>query len=151
MSIRRNRRATGEVNQSLAALVVIMMSVGLVMAAVHAVSSEGAGRAARERAQAQGDVCLDALVEDPELQGRPGTLSILSAQRVAAGLEALAFLPDSVKVVTLRAVDYGAEVWVEGDASALSRDLVFVLRPVAVETDRGAVVPGVLRVGVEVP
>jgi hypothetical protein len=148
MGLRCDRRGTGEVQQSLAALTVIMVSVGLVMAAVHASTEQGAERAKRERAVLQGEVCLDALERDAALDGADAALSLAGAQGIQGARERLAFAPPSLKVVTLRAVTVGEEVWVLGSAADLAEPLVFVERPVAVEVG-GIVAPGVLRVGVE--
>lgn len=148
MGFRRNRRAVGEVNQSLAALVVIMMCVGLVMVAVHGAVAAAGERAAREHARAQGEVFTAAAVEDGALAGKPGTLSITKARDIAAGRAGLGFSPEAVKVVTIRAVAFGSEVWLKGNAEALDGSLEFVVRPVAVELDNGTVAPGLLRAGV---
>jgi hypothetical protein len=146
--MRFDRRAVGEVNQSLAALVVIMTCVGLVLSAVHAASSAGAERAAVARAAAQGEICMDEIVRDSAVAVAPGTLSLERAQAVGEGRAALRFAPDVVPVIALRALDHGDEVFLKGAPTDLSPKLTFVVRPVAVLTDNGTLVPGILRVGV---
>jgi hypothetical protein len=150
MRLRGNRKATGDVNQAFAAMVVIMMCVGAVMAAVHAATASGRERALEERAREQAEICLGALIEDPALQGRAGALSLAKANAVHAANGSLAFRPAALRVAALRAVSVGSEVLMVGDAAALGGHLVFVARPVPVELDDGRILPGILRVGVVV-
>jgi hypothetical protein len=150
MRLRRNRTATGEVNQALAAMVVIMMCVGAVMAAVHAATGAAHDRSLQERAREQAQLVLDALSEDPALQGRSGALSLSKAQQVRAGNATLAFHPAGLRVAALRAVSAGDEVLMVGQTVDLGARVLLVSEPVAVELDDGRVLPGILRVGVAV-
>ena len=150
MRLRHNRTATGEVNQALAAMVVIMICVGAVMAAVHAATGSAHERLLQERARAQAQIVLDALRDDPVLQGRGGALSLAKAQQVRAANATLAFHPARLRVAALRAVAFGDEVLMVGQTADLSTDVLLVSQPVAVELDDGRVLPGILRVGVAV-
>jgi hypothetical protein len=150
LRFRRSRRAIGEVNQSLAALVVIMMSVGLVLGAVHAASSAAADRAREERARLQADICLDAIERAPALASGDGTLSLSSARDLAATDASLAFAPGALRFATLRVVG-GPEVWLAGSLDSVRPDVLVAARPVAVLLDNGTVAPGLLRVGVALP
>ena len=150
MGLRTDRRGTGDMNETLAALIVIMTCVGFVMAAVHSASAGAAERAADERARAQGEVCLDAIARDPALAAGASAVSMDKARLVGAGLAPLSFTPAAMKLVTLRAARGGSEVWVHGNGTALVPGIVLVERPVAVEIEGGATVPGILRVGVVV-
>jgi hypothetical protein len=150
MRLRRNRNATGEVNQAFAAMILIMICVGSVMAAVHAATASGRDRALEERAREQAEICLEALVEDRALQGRGGALSMAKAHAIGAGNGSLAFHPEALRVAALRAVSEGGEVLMVGDSAAIGAHLVFAARPVAVELEDGRILPGILRVGVVV-
>ena len=145
MRLRRNHRGAGEVNQAMAAMVVIMICVGAVMAAVHAATASARDRSMAERALDQAQICLDAVAADPALRGRGGALSLSKAEAVASGNATLQFRPEALRLVSLRAAAEGNEVLLVG---APSPHIVLVSRPVAVELADGRVLPGVLRVGV---
>jgi hypothetical protein len=149
MRLRRDTRATGEVNQAMAAMVVIMICVGAVMAAVHAATASARERSAEERAREQAQICLDAIAADPALQGRGGALSLAKAKIVASGNATLQFRPEAMTLAALRAAAEGQEVLLFGTPSALGPHAVLALRPVSVELDDGRILPGVLRVGVD--
>lgn len=147
--MRRSRKAVGEVNQSLAALVVIMMSVGLVMAAVHASSLSGADRARADRARAQAEICLDAILKDPAVTAAGGEVLLRNAGEVQAGNASLAFAPEALRFAALRTTVNESEVWLMGSLAEVLPGVLVVARPVAVQLDNGTVAPGLLRVGVQ--
>jgi len=125
-----------------------MMCVGLVMAAAHAAAAAGAASAREARARAQGEICLDALSRDPALTDA-GLLVLASAREAAAGNTTVAFHPAALRFATLRLAEGGAEAWVVGTLDDLRPGVVVVSRPVPVIADGGRIVPGILRVGVD--
>jgi hypothetical protein len=148
--LRRDQQGTGETYQTLCALTVVIVCVGLVLGAVHASTSQAANDAARHRAQLQADIALDALARDSALVGAPGVLDWGRAAEVAAGRASLSFAPTALRVVTLRSVLSGGELFLSGSASTIDPHLLFTSRPVSIMMASGAVEPGVLRIGVEV-
>ena len=148
MTLHRSREAVGEVNQTLAALSVIITCVGLVIAAVHSASSVSEERAHDERARAQAEVWLDAIARDPNLAWRAGVLSGPSAYSISAGFENLSSVPPGLRFVSLLNVFGGDELWLIGSLEDVNGSLV-VERPVGVALGNGSIVPALLRVGVD--
>lgn len=149
-SVRRNRLAAAETLQALAAVTIVVMCAGLVIAAAFAATSHALERTARERAQLQAEIVLDALVSDLSLAGGGGAIVWAKAESVAGGSSELSFRPDTLEIVTLRAVAVGSELFLLGSGTDLSSELVYGARPVPIVVQNGNVVAGVLRAGVSV-
>jgi hypothetical protein len=148
--LRRDGKGAGETYQTLCALTVVIVSVGLALGAVHAATDRAARDAAHARAMLQADIALDALTRDSSLETAPGILDWGRAANISAGRIALTFSPSSLHIATLRSVLRGDELFLAGSASALDAHLVFSSRPVSIMMYPGQVEPGVLRIGVEV-
>lgn len=142
------RGAVGDTFQTFAAVSIVIVCVGCVLAAVQTASSRAYDDAARDRAHLQGIMVLDALSTDPALTSGEGTLRWHAAEGVANGLEPLRLKPATLAVLTLRQAGAGGEIFLVGNSTLLSTDLAFESRPVPIELTDGSVVPGVARAGV---
>lgn len=147
--LRGNFRGTGESYQAVAAVGVVLVCAGLVLSASHFATENVRQEAQRQRAHAQGELFLEALLQDPAVRGQSGALSWEGALRVATGSANLEFLPPSVKVLALREAGGGGELLVVGSPDALRPGLVIVERAVLVERSDGTFAAGVARAGVD--
>lgn len=148
--LRRDRAGAEETFQVVPALIIVIVCVGLVLAAVHNSSTAADGRAAEQRAAMQAEILLDALRNDAAFADAQGTLSWQGAQAVASGAVNLSFLPARARIISITWFPEGHELFLIGNTSDLSATLVFRGQPVAVRFPDGLVGPGLLRVGVEV-
>lgn len=136
--------------QVVPALIIVIVCVGLVLAAVHNSSIAADGRAAEQRAAVQAEILLDALRNDAALADTQGTLSWTSAQAVASGAANLSFLPERARIISVTWFPEGRELFLVGNMSDLAANLAFQGQPVPVRFPDGTVRPGLLRVGVEI-
>jgi hypothetical protein len=146
--LRRDRHGAAETLQSLASVTIVIVCAGLVLSAVAAATSAATQRAERPRAAEQGEIVLDALARDPTVAAHDGAVAWTSAEAIAAGRANLSFLPEGVRVVTLRPAAEGGELFLAGSTAALSPELVFVAHPVPIMMPDGSTVAGVAKAGV---
>jgi hypothetical protein len=148
--LRRDRAGAEETFQVVPALIIVIVCVGLVLAAVHGSSIAADARSAEQRARVQAEILLDALRNDAALADTQGTLSWAGAEAVASGAVNLSFLPAPARIVSLTWYPEGRELFVVGNMSHLSAHLLYRGQPVPVRFPDGTVHPGLLRVGVEI-
>ena len=149
-TFRAGRRAVGETYQALAAVTVVIVCAGLVLAAVSYATQDARTRAARDRATLQADIALEALETDPILMADGGAVSWAGAMRIASGAAVLAFKPADLRVLTVRALEGEPDLFLFGDAHDLQPSLVFATRSVVIETADGDRLPGLAKAGVVV-
>lgn len=150
IGLRRDRAGAEETFQVVPALIIVIVCVGLVLAAVYNASAAAEQRAAEQRAAIQAEILLDALRSDAALADTQGTISWAGAQAVASGAVNLSFLPARARIVSITWFPEGRELFVVGNMSDLSATVVFRGQPVPVRFPDGMVRPGLLRVGVEI-
>ena len=146
---RNDRCGVEETFQALPALLIVLLCVGLVLAAVHYQTSAAAQSVAEERADLQAAIFVDALRSDPVLS-TAGVISWAKAEAVANRSSNLSFAPTGAKFAALSLANNSSEVILLGSRGALSPKGSIASAPVPVLMPTGAVVPGLLRVGVEV-
>ena len=146
---RNNRVAADETFQALPALLIVLVCVGLVLSAVHFQNSNAAEAAARDRASLQAAIFVDALRHDAAI-AEDGAAIWEKAEAVANHTTNLSFVPSRARFVALSLANNSSELILLGSRGALSPQWGFASAPVAVRLPGGAVIPGLLRVGVEV-
>ena len=147
--LRNNRVAADESFQALPALLIVLLCVGMVLAAVHVQNSNALDDLARDRASLQAAVFVDALRNDPAI-GDGGQAVWVKAEAVANHSTNLTFSPARARFAALSIANNSSELVLLGAHESLSPRLSYASAPIAVKVPGAAVVPGVLRVGVEV-
>jgi len=138
-----------ETFQVLPSLLIVLVCVGIVLAAIHDQSASATEALERDRGDLQAAIFVDALRHDDAVSD--GGVAVWSkAEAIANRGSNLTFAPSHARYASLSVAGNGSDLVLLGSAGERSATWAFASAAVAVKLPGGAIVPGMFRVGVEI-